>query len=56
MLLSALSIFSIGRGKYFKTACSRSLHVSSAAADCSECMFIGLFLHANGGDDVESNG
>src|SRR5512143_2040570 len=48
-----VSTFSIGRGKYLRTACSNNLQISSASAD--EFVFTGIFLHANGGDDVEGN-
>ena len=50
-----VSTFSIGRGKYFRTACSNSLQISSASADRVEFVFTGFLLHANGGDDAEGN-
>lgn len=50
-----VSTFSIGRGKYFRTACSNNLQISSALADCAEFVFTDFFLHANGGDDAEGN-
>jgi hypothetical protein len=50
-----VSMFSIGRGKYFRTACSNNLQISSASADGAEFVFTGFLLHANGGDDAEGN-
>jgi hypothetical protein len=48
-------MLSVGRGKYFKTACSKTLQVSSASTECLRSVFIAVLLHANGGDDVEGN-